>query len=419
MWNRFGAVLCILLVLAATATADPFTISTSTPAARKYQDGMAALRQGRLADAERAFKESLTLEPRSSAPMVGLAQVALQKGDQSSANSYLKQALASAPESAQLQAVWGGFLYSRGDFKQAEAALLKAVSLEPKAAGSQASLGDLYLNAFQQPAKAVEAYRAAVKVDPRHAGAHYGLGVALVLQGQANEGRDQLLEASKLAPQNPLPYYALGSVHAAQGRHSEALASLERAIKLQPRFPAAQLERGNVLMAMNADDRALRAFSELPNAPEAQVSIGMIHQRHGRWAEAEQAYLAAVRIEPRAAIAYNNLAWMAADRKVNLMKALEWAQKAVALDPKVPEFQGTLGWVYRAQGNLEKAEQTLRAAADVKPSRPAVVFTLARVYIERGKTALGASEIKRALALDPQFPGADLARKQLKDLGQS
>jgi tetratricopeptide (TPR) repeat protein len=194
---------------------------------------------------------------------------------------------------------------------------------------------------------------------------------------------------------------------------------LDRSIKAQPNFPAAQLERGNVLMAMNSDDRALRAFAEVPNLPEAQVSMGMIHQRHSRWAEAERAYLAAVKIEPKAAVAYNNLAWMAADRKLNLTKALEWAQKAVALDPKVPEYQGTLGWVYRAQGNLGKAEETLLAAAAAKPSRPAVVFTLARVYIERGKTAQGASEIKRALALDPNFPGADLARKQLKALGQS
>ncbi len=114
----------------------------------------------------------------------------------------------------------------------------------------------------------------------------------------------------------------------------------------------------------------------------------------------------------------NNLAWMAAERKVKLDEALEWATKAGALGPKVPEFQGTLGWVHRARGDLAKAAQALQKAATLKPERPAIIYHLAVVHQEQGKTKEALAELKKALALDKNFPGADDARRRLQQLSR-
>jgi Flp pilus assembly protein TadD len=176
-------------------------------------------------------------------------------------------------------------------------------------------------------------------------------------------------------------------------------------------------------VAQGNDKLALEEFAAVqrkdPSRPFGYLNTAMLHQQRGRIAEAEAAYLADLKISPDSAIAYNNLAWMAAEKKANLQQAVTWAKKAIALGPNVPEFQGTLAWVYRAQGDLPKAEQTLRTAAALKPQRAAVVYNLGRVYLEQGKKAQAATEIKRALAIDPKFDPTDAARRQLQELGGS
>jgi tetratricopeptide (TPR) repeat protein len=76
----------------------------------------------------------------------------------------------------------------------------------------------------------------------------------------------------------------------------------------------------------------------------------MIHHAAGDAAGAYAAYLEAIKADPKLAIAFNNLAALAADRKERLDEALGWARQAVALEPGRPEFQDTLATVQRARG---------------------------------------------------------------------
>ena len=55
----------------------------------------------------------------------------------------------------------------------------------------------------------------------------------------------------------------------------------------------------------------LRKAEELnPRNPEAAFRIGMLQQEAGAAKEAYESYERAIRIEPKLALAYNNLAWM-------------------------------------------------------------------------------------------------------------
>lgn len=42
-------------------------------------------------------------------------------------------------------------------------------------------------------------------------------------------------------------------------------------------------------------------------------------------------------------LAYNNLAWLLAERKIKLDEAVIWAKKAADLAPQLPHVQDTLG----------------------------------------------------------------------------
>ena len=395
---------------------------STSPAELEFRTGLTALEQNDAAGAEAAFKRSLALDSKASGPHMGLAQVALRRGDKPDAERHLKQALALAPESAAAQTAWGTFLYASGDYPEAEIALRKAVTLSPTAVAARIHLGDMYLMAFRKPREAATEYREAIKIEPNHPGAHYALGLALSELSDVAGAETELRTAAKLSPTNPLAHHALGKLYALSRQLEKAIAEFDTAIKLAPAFAAPHLEKGHLLLARGDDAGAIKEYGQAQNKdPKRSLGlmyIGMTHQQKQRWPQAEEAYLGAVKIDPRNAVAFNNLAWMAAERKVNLKQALTWAQQAVSINPNLPEFQGTLGWVYRAQGDLVRAESTLMKAAAIKPQRAVIVYNLGRVYLERGKKSEAAAELKRALALDGSFPGADEARGLLKQLGQ-
>lgn len=74
--------------------------------------------------------------------------------------------------------------------------------------------------------------------------------------------------------------------------------------------------------------------------------VGMILEMQGRIPEAQKKYERAIEINPNAAVAANNLAWMYTGQNVNLDTALQLAQTAKLQLPDSAEVDDTLGWVY-------------------------------------------------------------------------
>ncbi|MEF8708544.1 MAG: tetratricopeptide repeat protein [Candidatus Accumulibacter propinquus] len=65
-----------------------------------------------------------------------------------------------------------------------------------------------------------------------------------------------------------------------------------------------------------------------PKASLPLVKLGIAYQELKRWDEAEAAYRAAIKNDVQAVHAYNNLAWLLAERKIKLDEALKLAQNA-------------------------------------------------------------------------------------------
>jgi Flp pilus assembly protein TadD len=156
-----------------------------------------------------------------------------------------------------------------------------------------------------------------------------------------------------------------------------------------------------------------------PNSALPQMKLGMLHQREGRVPEAEQGYLSAIRLDPNAAIAYNNLAWLEAERKTRLPEAEAWSKKAVTLAPQVPQFQETLAWVYHAQGQSVKAVSILQNLTSTNPQFASGFYRLGIVYAETGKNREASTYLRKALALEKNEAEAGDIRKRLASLSQT
>ena len=356
------------------------SFSHTSLAQAAYRQGMASLLKGDFRQAEAAFKESVRLEPEHIRGLLGLAEVALRQDQIAEAETYLKQAIAT----------------------------------QPTAVLPHIDLGELYLLKLRQPRPAAAAYRAALALDASQARAHYGLGVALTMMGQTAAARVSLEEASRLQPTNASVWHTLGRLHVEAKAYNQALDAFAMALKVQPTFLQASLDRGDVLVAMGHDDQALQEYQKLldvaPTFAPAQVRIGTIHVRNKRIDAARQAYIKAITLDPSSAVAYNNLAWLAAERREALDQALAWAQKAVALAPNTPRFYDTLGWVHRARGELHAAANALHKALALNTKHAEIAYRLGVVYQEMGQVDKAKAFLNKALTLTTESSGANEVR---------
>jgi len=73
---------------------------------------------------------------------------------------------------------------------------------------------------------------------------------------------------------------------------------------------------------------------------------------------------------------YNQLAWLAANTGGDSDRALEWANKAIEIDPDSGAYQDTLAHVYFQRGELEKAVKTQERAVELSPCSGLIVRQL-------------------------------------------
>ena len=411
---------------AATAHADillPFAKPKTAPAAAKFDAGVAALKGKDLVAAEKAFRESVALDAKAVGSVLGLAQVALERGDSAAAKKLVHQAVTAVPDSFEAHLNWGRMLYAERNFKEAEAAFRTAHSLDRNNALVLIDLGDLYMTGLGKAPEAVTQYRAAVALDPQHAGAHYALGMALGVMGANEEAEKSFRTSVQLTPKNPLPAMALARLYLSTKRPEAAIATYSALLKELPTYNLALVGRAQALMDRNDDAAAWKDVSQALKAnaksADAHLLAGMLHQRQRRLDDARTEYLTVIQLDAKRAIAYNNLAWITVEQKNNLAQGLEWAQRAVTLSPKTAAYQDTLGWVQRARGDLKAAETALEKATALTPPRASAFYHLGVVRQELQQRDRAIEAFRRALAIDASSADAADARNRLKALGAS
>lgn len=401
------------LIETASGTAD-------TPQAHEYRSGIQDQLKGDLAGAKARYDAALKIDPRYAPALIGLAAVAQAQGNAQQAKEYLQQAENAAPQFAAVQLAWGRYFLGSRKMDRAETAFLKARELAPSAIPPLLELGEFYLRTPGRNADALKAFRHAVALDGRNKFAQYGLGAAAAAIGHRKEALNAFDKAAELAPQDPAPLRAAGRLHMEAGAFDKALAAFDRGLARQPKYMPLMLDRADALaMQKRWDDAVAQAEAAeklAPRSSEAQLKLADIYQGAGRSRESEARYLKAIELDPRNAMAYNNLAWLTVSRKGDANKAAEWARKAVKISPGSSPFYDTLGWALQAAGDTHGALDSLRQAIKLEPNVAVYHFHLGVVQGKLKQAAAARASLQRALELDGKLPQADEARRFLKAL---
>ena len=84
--------------------------------------------------------------------------------------------------------------------------------------------------------------------------------------------------------------------------------------------------------------------------------------------------------------------------------------------PNSSQASDTLGWVYYKKDLATLAIATLRQASEQNPSNPVIHYHLGLAYLKNRDTVEARRSLEHALKLNPQFAGADDAKRVLTTL---
>jgi tetratricopeptide (TPR) repeat protein len=123
-----------------------------------------------------------------------------------------------------------------------------------------------------------------------------------------------------------------------------------------------------------------------PGRFQAHYGLGMTHQSQGHYAEAERAYLGAIKAQPAFVPAYNSLGWLLAtcpdDKVRDGKRAVEYATTACERSGwKDPFCLDTLAAAYAEAGQFEEAVRYQTRALD-DPAFKGDVRTAAKQRLE-------------------------------------
>ncbi|MCC6423786.1 MAG: tetratricopeptide repeat protein [Phycisphaerales bacterium] len=119
-------------------------------------------------------------------------------------------------------------------------------------------------------------------------------------------------------------------------------------------------------------ERARDLLKKLSANPQARgdfyILLGSTYESLGDLPSAESAYRTALDKEPTHAVAMNQLAYTLLQMGKNLPEALQWSQKAVALNPSVATLHDTLARIYAQLQQWDNATTSFRNALKLDPN---------------------------------------------------
>jgi tetratricopeptide (TPR) repeat protein len=159
------------------------------------------------------------------------AQAALDAGKLAEAERLFKQAIRPDAMSAEAQFGLGNVYFRQNRLAEAQNAYIAALAADPKLAAAHSNLGVVYYQQGQMQ-KAEDELSAALKLKPNDAPTLYLLAAVHIQDNQLADAERLLNQAKAAQPDLAEVYYGLGALYNLQGKKTEAIAAFEKFLAL-------------------------------------------------------------------------------------------------------------------------------------------------------------------------------------------
>ncbi len=219
------------------------------------------------------------------------------------------------------------------------------------------------------------------------------------------------------------------AVYSAQGDPANTELALRQVLEADPKYLDAYFKKFALYKSQDKSDQAINELQQVvnmrPDNPrqlaQAHLLLGMTEEERGRYEEAIKNYERSIALDARttvASIAFNNLAWVIADKnKGNLDKAAEHARKAIQLAPTIASYYDTLGYVLHKKRLNGVAIEQYRKAIERRPNDPTFYQHLAQAYQENGDKGKALQAYEQALKLGgSNYRDAEVVKNEIAKL---
>jgi protein O-GlcNAc transferase len=265
---------------------------------QQFESGVSHHRAGRLAEAERIYRQILASHPDHVDVLHLLGALASQLNKLDDAEELVRRVIRLKPDSAEAHNTLGLVLAGKGEFEGAVDSFRRAIQINPNQGEWCVNLGNA-LKKVGQIDEAIALYRRAIGLKPDLADAYNNLGNGLRDKGQLEEAISSYRQAIWLKPGYAEAHNNLGNGLMDNGQFEEAIASYRQAIGLKPDYARAHDNLGNALVGMGQLDEAIalhrKAIRLKPDFVEAHSNLvyaihfhagydaKMIQEEHQRW----------------------------------------------------------------------------------------------------------------------------------------
>lgn len=388
----------------AVSTVKGATTANPSSAAAQFALGKLYAARGDADGARAAFEAVLKLNPRAAAVNLELARLHLAAGDTVGARAAAEKASRDEPGDVSTRLTLVRTLLASHELTRAAPEIESLRNQYPAIAEVHAQAGILAAEQNNIPA-ARAAFTRALELDPNSIEGLSG-HVALDLKAKDTAGAKARVERRLDAGKQTTDVLLLAArTFAAAGDLDGAERFLRRAIDRESTSLPAYTMLGQLLVSRGKLEEArleFEALAERQSKPTAALTMtGLILEAQGKTAQAKERYARVLAMDPGAAIAANNLAWLYADSGERLDAALQLAQSATAAVRDVPELMDTLGWVYYKKKLPALAVPLFARCAERAPENPTFHHHLGLAYLQLGDVQKARAALQRALATKP------------------
>lgn len=209
-----------------------------------------------------------------------------------------------------------------------------------------------------RPADALRAVKPAIDGDTASADGYKLAALCLAALGRSRETEPYLRAAVRLKPEDAMAHYYLGLHLLGEHRYNEAAAALEQSILRNANYPDAHTMLGAAREETGHDEEALRYYR---SGVEVAARVGL----------------------PRES-PYVYLARFLSTRGRNA-EAMEVVDSALKVNPRSAEAWQLAAGIHTAERRHEKAVEALNEAARLRPGDRGVRYQLMRAYLKVGR----------------------------------
>ncbi len=348
------------------------------------------IRLQKIPQAVEQYNSAINYDPKHRKARLHLASILLAAREFEQAESHVMKLLEmdSQDHDALILKANIESLGPRKNYSGAREILEGILAKKPDDVVSLASLGTVEI-ADENPKKAEELFRKALKVDPKNSPLQMALADLYSRQGRLDEAQEMLETLLEQNPEQSGLNYIFGEFLLRRGLGNEALTQYERTVQKDPGKHQARDRLYDMYLTRNQIDKA-RALADslekaLPNDPGVNYFKGRNYLLDSKNKEALDAFSEAIKLLPNFAPAFRRVGQLELEfGKAN--EAIEHLNQAIAIDSSDVGARLSLARVLFRRGEFTSAAEHLDQVLTRYPRQLGANILRADIALIEGET---------------------------------